>query len=254
LFDTLAPHDPASDANRFPHRPPVIGLLPGSRSNVAKENFPSLLDVADRIRRNFPDASFVIPTVAATHNVVGRMIAEHEAGSGAVNPGALKAPAPKEVETRGPFTWGVRHFSELVQKCDLCITVCGTATLEVAGHGVPLIVVYRLNPVLWHLVARWIIKTRTYSLVNLLNDTREDIVPEYIPWYGSNAPVANKALEYLRDPQMLILQRDRLRALIRTLNRPGASRNVAQLAFELMSRVPAKEELPAIPTHAEPST
>ena len=120
-------------------------------------------------------------------------------------------------------------------KCDLCVTVSGTATLHVAGYGVPMVVVYRGNRVLWHLVGRWVIQTRTYSLVNLLNDSHEHIVPEFVPWYGNPVPVAEKAMEYLRHPEKLAEQRRRLKGLVRSLDKPGASKNVALLATELMN-------------------
>ena len=69
------------------------------------------------------------------------------------------------------------QFNQLIPRCDLCLTVSGTSTLHAAGHGAPQIVVYRINPVLWHLAARWLINTRTFSLVNLLNDGQRTIVP-----------------------------------------------------------------------------
>jgi lipid-A-disaccharide synthase len=122
----------------------------------------------------------------------------------------------------------------MVPRCDLCLTVSGTATLHVAGWGVPMIVVYRGNPLLWHLVGRWVVKTRTYSLVNLLADARSHIVPEFMPWYGSNAPVADYAIDMLRNPSKLERQRAQLRHLVRTLDRPGASMNVAKLAMDML--------------------
>jgi len=36
-----------------------------------------------------------------------------------------------------------------------------------------MIVVYRGSPILWHLLARWVVRTRTYSLVNLASDRSE---------------------------------------------------------------------------------
>ena len=53
-----------------------------------------------------------------------------------------------------------------------------------ACYGVPLIVVYRVSPILWYSLG-WLVKTRTYSLVNLLSDDKHPIVPEFIPWFGS---------------------------------------------------------------------
>jgi lipid-A-disaccharide synthase len=228
LFDDLPAQKPDNPDHRFPHRPPIIGVLPGSRSSVSRENFPHLLEVCDQILEAYPSATFLIPTMPATHDVIKGLLEEKYSG---------KPSAPENgngLQTIGPFSFGLNRFNDLVSQCDLCLTVSGTATLHAAVHGAPQIVVYRINPLYWHLFGRWIVRTRTYSLVNLLNDSRQYIVPEFIPWYGSNQRVADKALEYLRNPQLLAEQRDRLRNLIRGLNRPGASRNVARLANDLM--------------------
>jgi lipid-A-disaccharide synthase len=197
---------------------------------VVKVNFRNMLEVADRVLAAFPEARFLIPTMPVTHGLVQKALRAR-----ASSYPAAAGPVDSGLERIGPFTFGPNRFDELVRQCDLSITVSGTATLHVAGHGVPMIVVYRLNPFIWHLAARWIVKTRTYSLVNLLNSGRQNIVPEFIPWYGSNVPVADKVLEYLRNPQLLMDQRDRLLQLIRGLHKPGASRNAAVLAMELMT-------------------
>jgi lipid-A-disaccharide synthase len=97
-----------------------------------------------------------------------------------------------------------------------------------------MIVVYRKPRLLWHTIGRWLIKTRTFSLVNLLAGDRQHIVPEFVPWYGSVKPVADLAIDYLRHPEKLADQRTRLRDLVRKLDHPGASRNVARIAMELM--------------------
>jgi lipid-A-disaccharide synthase len=224
LFDALPRHAPRPAEDRFPQRPPIIALVPGSRSSVARENFPHLLDVARRICQEFPEARYLIPTMPGTHQWVRKIL---ESAEGAVH-------ADGEMLTVGKYTVGMNQFDEMLPQCDLCISVSGTATLHAAGLGVPLIVVYRLNPIHWHLVGRWVVKTRTYSLVNLLNEGHQQIVPEYVPWYGSNAAVANKALEFLRDPSLLDQQRERMENLMRTLNRPGASHNAAKVAMDMM--------------------
>jgi lipid-A-disaccharide synthase len=228
LFDAAQASGVEDPKEHFPNRPPVIGLAPGSRSLVARKNFRHLLDVADRILQAFPEAKFMIPTMPATHAILEKLVRDKETGAAQTTDAA-------GLITIGRFTLGQGKFDELIPRCDLCISVSGTATLHAAVHGVPLIVVYRVTRAVWHLLGRWVIKTRTYSLVNLLNDTRQEIVPEFIPWYGSNAPVANKALEYLQNPALLAEQSQRLRQVIRGLNKPGASRSVAELAIDLMN-------------------
>jgi lipid-A-disaccharide synthase len=217
LFDELPPNRRQTVGPRFPHRPPVIGLLAGSRKSEAEANFPHQLEVAQRIRAKFPSARFFVPTTAATAPVVQSLI-----GSSALS------------RENGAVVEAVDLFDEMVPQCDLCITVSGTATLHVAGHGVPMMVVYRGSPILWHALGRWIVKARTYSLVNLLNGEGDHIVREFIPWYGDNQPVADFAIDLLNHPEKLEAQRARLHQLVEKLDKPGASMNVAKLAMEMM--------------------
>ena len=65
-----------------------------------------------------------------------------------------------------------------------------------------MIVVYRVNPLLWHGVARWLLRTKKIAMVNILAG-QIDLVPEFIPWYGSNQPVIDCALDLLRNPEKL---------------------------------------------------
>jgi len=98
---------------------------------------------------------------------------------------------------------------------------------------VPMIVVYRINPLLWELVGRWVVRTRKIAMVNILAG-QIDLVPEFIPWYGSNQPVTECALEFLRHPERLAAQREKLDALMAPIDHPGASLNAARLALSLM--------------------
>ena len=88
-------------------------------------------------------------------------------------------------------------------------------------------------------IGRWLIKTRTYTLVNLLSDARgpeEHIAPEFIPWYGSTAPVAERALDFLEHPEKMRAQQGRLAALVQKLDHPGASAKVADMALAMLER------------------
>jgi lipid-A-disaccharide synthase len=221
LFDELPPDRLSDNGRRFPDRAPVIGILTGSRKSEAEHNFPRLLQVASLIQSNFPEASFLIPTTAATDPVVARLLAD---------------PANEALKTQV----GQDQFDEMVPRCDLCLTVSGTATLHVAGFGVPMVVVYRINSLQWNLGVRFLVRARTFALVNILaNGGKTDrsasrLVPEFVPWYGSNEPVAETALGLLRDPQKLEAQREGLRQLVSALDQPGASVRTARLALEMI--------------------
>ncbi len=224
LFDELPAAAMRDPARRFPHAPPVIGLLPGSRRGEAAANFSRQIEVARAIQESYPDARFMVPTTAATHPVVEEALREP----------ARSALAPAVCAR-------IDAFDDLVPACDLCLTVSGTATLHVAAHRVPMIVVYHVSPAAWHLAGRWMLKTRSIALVNLLAgtiDPSDRLVPEFFPWYGSTRPAAELALAMLRDPERLEAQRRGLDDLVRTLDRPGASDNVAKLALRMMDAPP----------------
>ncbi len=235
LFDELPPGRGPQQGPRFPERAPVIGLLPGSRKAEAAANFPAMLDVARKIRMEFPKITFLVPTTPATTPIVARLSEAFNRQMEEARPPLPTATIGGEYGPRGTLLrYGEQEFDQMVPQCDLCLTVSGTATLHVAGFGVPMIVVYRGSPILWHLVARWLVKTRTFSLVNLLNESRETIVPEIVPWYGNNRPLADMVIDYLKHPQKLAEQRERLNRLVKKLDHPGASMNVARLALAMM--------------------
>lgn len=220
LFDELPKNRVVDTSLKYPNRPPIVGLLPGSRKGEARANFPHMLDIARRLNHEIDDLSFRVPTTLATHPIVSEMITRHSLGRFRMN--ASKILVQQDA------------FERLVPECDLCLTVSGTATLHVACFGVPMIVVYRGNPVLWNLLGRFVIKTRTFSLVNLLSQDKR-LVPEYIPWYGSGRSVFVHTLDYLKHPEMLLMQRQRLLELVGRLDKKGASANTAQMAMDLMT-------------------
>lgn len=132
-------------------------------------------------------------------------------------------------------------FDEMVPRCDLCLSISGTSTLHVAAYGVPMVVVYSGSRLLWNLVGRWLVKSRTFAMVNILAagspqqaDPARHLVPEFIPWCGPTEPVASCVLEMLHHPQQLEAQRQGMRELVRPLDRPGASDRVAQEALRMM--------------------
>ena len=216
LFDQLPPQRGPAPGPRFPDRPPVIGLLPGSRRSEALANYPHLLHVASQGRAAFPDVSVLVPTTPATHPLVEKM-------SRAID----------------RLEFGLALFDRMVPHCDLCITVSGTATLHVAGYGIPMVAVYRFSRTLWNLVGRWLLKTRTYTLVNLLAEQRQHIIPEYIPWFGSTRPVADHVIDFLRHPEKMAQQQAKLAQMLARLDKPGASMNAAALAMSMIATPPA---------------
>ena len=106
----------------------------------------------------FPGSRFLIPTADA----VDKKVREIAAG------------AKLEIEI------ALNAFDRLIPRCDLVLCKSGTSTLHVAAWTIPMIVVYRLNPILWHGFARWVIKSKKIALVNILAGNI-DLVPGICP-------------------------------------------------------------------------
>src|SRR5437879_2786252 len=63
LFDELPPGRSMRLERRvgFPHRPPVIGIIPGSRTSEVTANLPHLIAVMHSIVDRYPEIRFLIP-------------------------------------------------------------------------------------------------------------------------------------------------------------------------------------------------
>jgi lipid A disaccharide synthetase len=46
---------------------------------------------------------------------------------------------------------------------------------------------YQSSKILWHLLGRWLLKTKYLSLVNIL--ANKELVPEFMPYFGSIKPI-----------------------------------------------------------------
>ena len=73
---------------------------------------------------------------------------------------------------------------------DFSLVASGSATLEVASSGCPMVVMYQTNRVLWQLVGRWLVHPKFFTLVNLLAD--RELVPEFMPYFTSIEPIVAK--------------------------------------------------------------
>jgi lipid-A-disaccharide synthase len=215
LFDSLPANrlELSATPPRFPDRPPVIGIVPGSRKSEVRANFLHLIEVMRGIAAKFANVTFLIPTTQSAHQLVQQMLGQPGHG--------LEAHATADA------------FDSLIPQCDLVITKSGTSTVHVAAYAVPMIVVYRINPVLWQAAGRWLVKTKKIAMVNILAG-QVDLVSEFVPWYGSPARVTACALDLLENPQKLVDQRRKLVELIDPISKPGASMNVAKIAMEMM--------------------
>ena len=186
---------------------PVLGLLPGSRHNEVERNWPVLRETARLLRASLPELQVQL-VVAST------LEAEHF-----------------DVPDWVRVVRGRSHDAMAVSTC--LISAAGTATVEAAILGVPLVVAHVTSPLTFEL-ARRIARVPSSCMVNLI--AGRGVVPERIQQHARPAALAALVARLLRDPAARDEMRAELAEVVATLGPPGASERVADLALEVAGR------------------
>lgn len=118
----------------------------------------------------------------------------------------------------------VDSSQEVMTVSTVLVAATGTATLEAALLGVPMVAVYRL-PWPGMVIARRLVSVRFAALPNLLAD--REIVPELLQERMTPEAIAAEVLGLLDDPARREAMRADLRAVASGLGPPGALERAA---------------------------
>ena len=91
---------------------------------------------------------------------------------------------------------------------------------------------YQSSRILWHLLGRWIVKTKYLSLVNILSG--KELVPEFMPYFSSVKPIVESIEQLLEDSSRLAQISSELIELTEPLGVGRASEQVAQIVIEML--------------------
>ncbi|HXO89116.1 MAG TPA: lipid-A-disaccharide synthase [Candidatus Acidoferrales bacterium] len=123
---------------------PIVALLPGSRASEVARNFPTILEACQRLSR--------------------------EMGATGAAPQFVHAAAPGIGSSAGAAVDVMRVEGatyDALAAADCAIVASGTATVEAALLGTPMLVVYRVAP-LTAMILRRMVHTPYFSMVNLI--------------------------------------------------------------------------------------
>jgi lipid-A-disaccharide synthase len=199
----------------------VVGLLPGSRAREIERTLPVLHAAAGRIAAARRETRFVLAAV--------------ESGAGPDPAAALPPAAPHIRVVRGE-TYAV------MRAADLLLVNSGTATLEAALLGTPMIVCYRLSR-LTEAWARLLVRVPWISLANIT--LGRSVVPELYQRAFTAERVAAEALRLLGAPAALEAQREAFRELAGALGAPGVGLRAAQSIVALVEAGRSRGAAPA---------
>ncbi len=193
----------------------IIALLPGSRHQEFVRILPPMLDAAVRISRIRRDSQFVL--VVAPN----RSPEEADRIITAGNYDSLLGDSLRIMHHETP---------EALAAADVAAVASGTATLETAIIGTPLVVVYRASRLNWHVLRR-LINAEHYGLINLIADER---LAAELMQNQLNGPQLAAELLALLDHDRNREMRARLRQATERLGRGGASRRAAEAVLRAL--------------------
>jgi lipid-A-disaccharide synthase len=183
----------------------TVAILPGSRPNEVSRILPDLAAAARLIRRDVPDAQFVV--ARAPH----------------LDESLFNAVRPDDAGARFALVEG--DADTVLASADVALTASGTATVQAALHDTPMVVVYRMAPFSYQL-ARRVVTLDTIGMVNLI--AGETIAPEFVQDAFTPEAVAREAISMLTDRDRASRIRVGLASVRARLGGPGASRRAAE--------------------------
>lgn len=158
----------------------VIALLPGSRMGELRAHTDILLETAQNLLEVYPNAKFLIPV----NNDTNMIFIEAR----------VKSNPTKNLKLiKG-------KVDEILSSSNIAIAASGTASLQIALHKKPMIIIYRgswISYFVWKMVRL----IPHVSLPNIL--LNEDIVPEMLQHRATPTLLSKKACEIIKDKRYL---------------------------------------------------
>jgi lipid-A-disaccharide synthase len=180
---------------------PIVALLPGSRPAEIAHNLPGMLD-ACRLLEHDGKYQFVL---AAAPGTAKESLQEHARGG-----------PPMHIVEGATY--------DALAAADCAMVSSGTATVEAALLGAPMVVVYRVSATT-AFIARRMVRTPFFSMVNLIAGRR--VVPELIQEAFTPEAVAAEARRLLGSAEERETMRKDLAEVKRKLGPGGAIEKAA---------------------------
>lgn len=188
---------------------PIIALLPGSRHSELKYILPPLLETAAQLAQTHPHFQLILP--------LARTFAREEIAA--------------QINSIANLYLIEHNTYNAVAAADLAVVASGTATLETAIIGTPLIVVYRASQLNWR-IFRPLINVPFVGMPNLI--AGREIAPELLQDELNAARLSEKIIAFLDDPNRLAQAQHDLAEVRTKLGEANASERTAQQILGLL--------------------
>jgi lipid-A-disaccharide synthase len=187
-----------------------FAIMPGSRPAEIDSLWRPMQEIATRIKKRYPTVSFTAVAVDSRRERI------------------LRAAQIPGFECQ----YSVDSVYKTAGAADFSIVASGSATLEVAAAGCPMVIMYQSNKILWHVFGRRLVKTKYLSLVNILSG--KELVPEFMPYFSSIDPIVESIERLIAGNGTLAKLSRELTELTTPLAQKKARDEVAKIAIEML--------------------
>ena len=192
---------------------PVVALLPGSRRSEIQRHLSAMIATTKLLEKTVPGVQFLLPVAPTLDSDYVEQIAG------------------------GQFSDSVhltRNDSrDVMRAADVAFVASGTATLETALIGTPMIVIYIVNALNYAIMKR-LIRIPYFSLVNIVAQKR--IVPEYLQKEAVPETMAADLVSLMTDKQRRQTMQSELANVKSLMGDNKASKRLATLIVRLTER------------------
>ena len=199
---------------------PIIGLLPGSRTQEVSGNFQSIARAASLIHKTNPETRFLVACYKESHLSL-------------IQSELQRYSFPVEVH--------VGKTPEIIDLAHSCISVSGSVSLELLHRETPSVIIYRVGKLSWQIGNYF--KTSPYiTLVNMMAE--KELFPEFLVDHCPAKELSGQILTWLDQPETHAEIRQELRELRQQVGQPGACQRTAEFIWSLLQGEDKQEEMP----------
>ncbi|OGO93469.1 MAG: lipid-A-disaccharide synthase [Coxiella sp. RIFCSPHIGHO2_12_FULL_44_14] len=206
---TLPPQTVYEQWSLTPEKP-LIALFPGSRINEINKLMPIIIKSVQLIRQQIPEAQFILPLASSLsiHDIQKFLI-----------------PDIQVIE---------KNTYNLLPLCHAAITASGTATLEIALHQVPMVIIYKISAFSYWLAKR-LVKVPFVGLCNLVAE--ESVALELLQKAAQAETITKEIIRLIKEDNYRQNTLIKLARIKDKLGGSGASHKVAQLALQILNDI-----------------
>ena len=189
----------------------VVGILPGSRSNEIRRMLPVMLKAAEALHQQRPELQFLLPQADSISDAVLETFMQ---------------------QCHLPIKVIKQQAYDVIQCCDAIMTTSGTASLEIALLGVPMVIGYRLSTLTYWL-GRLLVNIKFIGLPNII--AGRGIVRELIQDELTAKNLSEEILRLLQDGHHREACLAGLQEVKTQLGDGGGTAKMADLILEMLN-------------------